>query len=242
MAIPLPPGSKTFEERSVRAWAQQLLAGAGLNFGAVVSDSGTANADQSGDTLGIIGGQGITTSVNADNVTITIDTSSTTTQDTIDYANDTIVFYDDSASAGRKTHIGNLDVSQLDGYDSNAYIDHSSVVLTTTGGITGGGDITASRALKGAHSAVELELGYAATENDRGKVLHYTGSGAVTLEFDTAANLGDGWFCIVRNDSSGTITLDPSSSELINTAETLAVLTLTGVMVFCNGTEFYTIG
>src|SRR3990167_8789544 len=113
MAIPLPPGSKTFEERSVRAWAQQLLAGAGLNFGAVVSDSGTANADQSGDTLGIIGGNGITTSVNADNVTITVTISGLTTQDTIDYANDTFMFNDDTVAAPRKTAIGTLDHDSL---------------------------------------------------------------------------------------------------------------------------------
>ena len=107
--LPLPPGSKGFNERDVRAWAQQLLSGVGLNFGIVSSDSGTANADTAGDTLGIIGdGDAISTSVSADNVTITFNANAPTEDTSPDLVADFVVTYDADAAATKKVSILNL--------------------------------------------------------------------------------------------------------------------------------------
>lgn len=84
--------------------------------------------------------------------------------------------------------------------------------------------------------------GYTAVASDRGKVIYYTGAGGVTLALDPAATLTNGWYTVLRNDSSGTITVDPNSSETINGATTLAVNANTGIIIFCNGSLFYTVG
>jgi hypothetical protein len=85
-------------------------------------------------------------------------------------------------------------------------------------------------------------LAYTATTTDRGKVIRYTGAGGLTLSLDPAATLTDGWFTVLRNDSSGTITIDPNGAETINGAANLAVTAGNSVIIYCNGTLFYTVG
>lgn len=84
--------------------------------------------------------------------------------------------------------------------------------------------------------------GYTADATDRGKVIRYTGGGGVTLALTAAATLADGWYTTLRNDSSGTITIDPNGAETINGAATLAVTAGNSVEIHTNGTLFYTLG
>jgi hypothetical protein len=83
---------------------------------------------------------------------------------------------------------------------------------------------------------------YTAVAGDRASVIRYTGAGGVTLSFTAAATLGDDWFCYVRNDSSGLITLDPNSSETIDGATTKPLEPGHGFLVVCNGSLFVTFG
>lgn len=85
-------------------------------------------------------------------------------------------------------------------------------------------------------------MAYQAVVADRGTLIHYTGAGGVTLSFEAAATLGDGWSVFVRNDSAGDITLDPDGAELINGAATLVLEATRAIQVFCDGTGFYTQG
>lgn len=50
---------------------------------------------------------------------------------------------------------------------------------------------------------------------DNGKFIDIT-SGTFTQTFTSAATLGNGWFCYIRNGGTGDITLDPSGSETID--------------------------
>lgn len=87
----------------------------GLSFGTVTADSGTnAAADTTSDTLAITGGTGITTTSTDDpeSVTIDMDVNGLTSETTVDTANDTLVFYDDSASEERKTTVENIFTEQ----------------------------------------------------------------------------------------------------------------------------------
>jgi hypothetical protein len=72
---------------------------------------------------------------------------------------------------------------------------------------------------------------------DYSKLIDYTAN-TFTQNFVTAATLLSGWYCIVRNSGNGTITLDPSGSEQINGATTLAVSPGETWLVQCTGTAF----
>lgn len=65
---------------------------------------------------------------------------------------------------------------------------------------------------------------------------------ALTLSLTAVATLGDGFWFMVRNSSTGTLTLDPNSSEQINGATTLALYPGASAIVFCSGSAWFTIG
>ena len=84
-------------------------------------------------------------------------------------------------------------------------------------------------------SAISTNTNLGAAQN--GKVLNVTNS--PTLTTTAAATLGDGWKCVVFNDGTGTITIDPNGAEVINGALTI---TLTAqyqfAIITCDGTKF----
>lgn len=63
-----------------------------------------------------------------------------------------------------------------------------------------------------------------------------------TQTITAAATLGAGWFCYIRNDGSGVITIDPNSSETIDGLTTITLGPGAGCLIFCDGTGFKTIG
>ena len=83
---------------------------------------------------------------------------------------------------------------------------------------------------------------YTITTTDRSKLIRATGAGGFTLSFTAAATLGDGWYCFVRNDATGTVTLDPNGAETIDGATTLTLDAGQSAMVFCNGSLLVTGG
>lgn len=76
---------------------------------------------------------------------------------------------------------------------------------------------------------------------DFGKVIDAT-SGTWSLGLLAAATAGDGYTIGVRNSGSGTITIDPDSSELIDGASTLALAAGQSCLLYCNGTAWKTVG
>lgn len=92
-----------------------------------------------------------------------------------------------------------------------------------------------------AEGLVAKTAGFTAGLADIGKFFDAT-SGSWTLAFAAAATLTDGWWCGVRNTGSGTITLDPNSSETIDGATTLTLAAGESCLVWCNGTLFRTLG
>lgn len=62
-----------------------------------------------------------------------------------------------------------------------------------------------------------------------------------TLSLDAAATLGNGWFCYVRNNGTGLITLDPSGAETIDGASTAPIQPGEVRIVQCDGFALRTI-
>lgn len=86
-----------------------------------------------------------------------------------------------------------------------------------------------------------LLANYTFTVNDTATVLR-SGGGAVVWTFATAATLGSGWFAYVINAGSGTLTLTPAGAETIDDAATKVLQPDESCIVFCDGTQFSTVG
>jgi hypothetical protein len=63
-----------------------------------------------------------------------------------------------------------------------------------------------------------------------------------TQTFNAVSTLPDGWYCGMRNDGSGTITLDPNGSETIDNATTITLGPGESCLVYSNGSALKTIG
>lgn len=111
----------------------------------IAADSGSSDTFSTGSTLTFTGGNGVNTAVTDDTITISATAGDGIASNATGVhvvagnsqvvANSTGVFIDES----------NINHDNLSGFESNEHVDHSSVTLTAGNGLSGGGDITASR-------------------------------------------------------------------------------------------------
>lgn len=101
---------------------------------------------------------------------------------------------------------------------------------------------------KGTNGPPEVALGYAAKTSaytvvaaDRGKLIDCTAN-TFTVTLTAAATLGADFWFMIRNSGSGTITVDPNSTEQIDGASTLTLAQGESAFVICTGTAFKTVG
>ena len=90
------------------------------------------------------------------------------------------------------------------------------------------------------NSTVTKTGAYTVVAGDRGKL--FLCSGTWTLALTGSATLGDGFAFAIQNTGSGTITIDPSGSEQIDAATTIAIGPGESGVVQCTGSAFRTIG
>lgn len=81
---------------------------------------------------------------------------------------------------------------------------------------------------------------YSVVAADKGKLFSCTGTW--TLSLLAAATAGDGFTVAVRNSSTGVITVDPNLTENIDGASSLAVNAGESLILYCDGTAWYTVG
>lgn len=89
-------------------------------------------------------------------------------------------------------------------------------------------------------STVTKSTAYTVISADRGALIQCTGT--FTLSLTLAATLGNGFCFVIKNIGSGVITIDPSSTEQIDGVLTKTVAPNEALIVFCNGTGFYSLG
>lgn len=78
------------------------------------------------------------------------------------------------------------------------------------------------------------------TDADSGTFVDVT-AGTFSQTLTAAATLGDGWFCLYRNNGTGVVTLDPNGAELIDGAATKVLQPTTTYAILCDAIGFYTI-
>jgi hypothetical protein len=76
--------------------------------------------------------------------------------------------------------------------------------------------------------------------SDHGGIIEAT-SGTFSLAATAAATLGSGFWCIVYNSGTGTVTIDPDGAELIDGAATVGMGHGVTLLVFCTGSAFETV-
>lgn len=67
------------------------------------------------------------------------------------------------------------------------------------------------------------------------------GTATLTLNLLAATTAGEGFFIIVKNDGSGTVTIDPNGTETINGSTTLTMEAGESATIICNGSEWYSL-
>lgn len=63
-----------------------------------------------------------------------------------------------------------------------------------------------------------------------------------TQTYTAVATLGDEWWVVFKNNSSSDVTHDPNSTEQIDGATTLILAPGESMLVYCNGSAFFTVG
>lgn len=64
-------------------------------------------------------------------------------------------------------------------------------------------------------------------------------TGTITLNLLSVATAGEGFYFTVYNYGSGVVTIDPSASETVNDAATLAIPAGASAIIICDGDEWY---
>lgn len=82
---------------------------------------------------------------------------------------------------------------------------------------------------------------YTAGTGDRARLRIWTG-GSGTLGLAAPATVGEGWFMYVRNGGSGTLTIDPASTNTIDAETTIVLQPGDACMVFTDGSAYHTVG
>lgn len=92
-------------------------------------------------------------------------------------------------------------------------------------------------------SPVTTDAGATVTVNTtyRAKTLVLTG-GAATVALPAVATAGDNFFLFLRNGGTGTVTINPDGSELIDGASTLGIQPGESLMLVCSGAAWYSVG
>lgn len=90
------------------------------------------------------------------------------------------------------------------------------------------------------NSATDKASGFTVVAGDRGKLFNCTA--AMTIALTAAATLGNGFAFAVRNSGSGSVVIDPNSSETIDETSTITLAAGQSCIVVCDGDEFYSVG
>lgn len=128
-------------------------------------------------------------------------------------------------------------------YDGADWITIGTINATTnvftqsgSGGTSGSSIGVVSSNLEVVQTISNVSTNYTILATDRGKMVRATA--ALTLSLTAAATLGAGWWCWVRNSSTGMVVVDPNGAETIDGSSTLKMFPRDAFMIVCSGTDF----
>jgi len=117
----------------------------------------------------------------------------------------------------------------------------TGVSSATAGALAGLGIKAIASTLNQAQEVVSFNSNYTAGTGNRSQLLVWTG-GTGILTLPLPATVGNDWFMALRNQGTGTITIDPSGSNQIDGGATKDVAPTNSCFIVCDGTQYFTIG
>jgi hypothetical protein len=107
--------------------------------------------------------------------------------------------------------------------------------------LAGYGLLAAATTLNQSHPASTFVNGYTFVAADRAQTKIWTG-GAGTVTLPAVATAGDNWFFLLKNNGTGSLTVDCSGAETIDLALTKTFAPDESAFIVCTGTEWVTVG
>lgn len=107
--------------------------------------------------------------------------------------------------------------------------------------LAGYGLAAISSTLNQSHPVTSLTSGYTFLAGDRAQTRVWTG-GVTNVYLPQASALGDNWFTILKNNGTGTMTVNTDGGELLDGATTKSFAPGESAFIVCSGASFVTIG
>lgn len=107
--------------------------------------------------------------------------------------------------------------------------------------LAGYGLLALSNTLNQAYDVAVLANGDTFATTDRAVARVWTG-GAGTVTLPIASSLGENWFVLVKNNGTGTLTVDTTTSEYIDLDLTKDFNPGDSAFIICTGSAFFTVG
>jgi hypothetical protein len=117
----------------------------------------------------------------------------------------------------------------------------ASASTANAGALAGLGIKAIGSTLNQSQEVILFNSNYTVGTGNRSQLLVWTG-GTGTLTLPLPATVGNDFFVALRNQGTGTITIDPSGAYLIDGNATKAVSPTNSCFIVCDGLAYYTIG
>jgi hypothetical protein len=107
--------------------------------------------------------------------------------------------------------------------------------------LAGAGLLASGLTLNQSHPVESVVASQSFVDGDRAKTYVWSG-GATTVTLPSSVTVGNNWFMLLKNNGTGTLTLDAPGSQTIDGALTKAFQPSESAFIVSTGTEFVTIG
>lgn len=121
-------------------------------------------------------------------------------------------------------------------------IGFGATTTTANASILAGAGLQATSAtLNQTHPVTGFSTGYTFTSSDRAQTKIWDfGAGSATLP--AAATIGNNWFCLLKNDGTGTLTVNCSGIDTIDGSSSKIFGPSESAFIVCTGSKYVTVG
>lgn len=167
----------------------------------------------------------------------------------------TLIFNVGAVAFSVRDNAGNTIASISPGLAWQLYVTNNSTVAGSWRAIQYGAGVSSANAaslagfgikaitstLNQSASVASLNTNYTLNTADRAQVRAWAG-GAGTFTLTSAATLGNDWFCYIRNNGTGALTLSAPGGESVDGGASVVYNPGDSSLVICDGSNFFTIG